>query len=50
MVNLNPSTEIFQFIIHHVHSLRLRLEVHKGMEWNVFKGNEWKIMELSNLD
>ena len=42
-------------------TFRLRLRVHKGIEWNdhkemekngmyLSKGNEWKRMELSNLD
>ena len=34
-------------------TIRLLLRVHKGMEWNEMylnKGNEWKRMELSNLD
>ena len=42
-------------------SLKLRLGVHKGMEWNnhkrmemngmyLSKGKEWNGMELSNLD
>lgn len=54
MVNLNASTEIFQFtchvhIIHLIHSLRLRLGVHKGMKLNDHKGMEWNGMYLREM-